>query len=104
MSAGMGAARRFFADRWRGDVPIARLFWRDMVVVGSLVNAAATLAALAVLAAGQPAWLSVAVFAAPLPYNLFLVFSVWRTAARTSKWASAYQVAAALWLILALIL
>ncbi|MBX3569549.1 MAG: hypothetical protein KF914_15920 [Rhizobiaceae bacterium] len=101
----MGALHAFFRDRWRGDIPIRRLFWRDMIVVGSAINAATTLAALAVLVAGYAGWLSLAVFASPTPYNLFLVFAVWRTTERVVvPGSSAYQAGSILWLVLALLL
>lgn len=100
----MGALHAFFRDRWRGDIPLRRLFWRDMVAVGSAVNAVTTLAALAVLAAGYAGWLSLAVFASPIPYNLFLVFAVWRTTERMGPGHSGYFAGSVLWLVLALLL
>jgi hypothetical protein len=74
--------RTYFADRWRGRVPWAALLWRDMVVVGTLVNLAATL--LAVIAAIQGAATGVVALLhfAPLPYNLFLFAALHRTPSR----------------------
>ncbi len=54
------------------------LFWRDMVLVGTLVNLLATGVALAMAASDLPIGLAAAVHFAPLPYNLFLVVAVWR--------------------------
>ena len=45
-------ARGFFAQRWRGQVPLRRLFWRDIVLIGSLINLAATFLALMLAAQG----------------------------------------------------
>ncbi|MBS3647900.1 hypothetical protein KEU06_04560 [Pseudaminobacter sp. 19-2017] len=95
----------FFASRWNGRVPIERLFWRDLLLVGTALNAATTLAALALLAAQAPLWATLIVHFAPVPYNLFLAFAVWRTAEQ-KPWATAvaYQAAALLWLLAALLL
>jgi hypothetical protein len=95
----------FLASRWNGRVPIERLFWRDLLLVGTALNAATTLAALALLTAQAPLWATLIVHFAPVPYNLFLAFAVWRTAEQ-KPWAAAvaYQAAALLWLFAALLL
>lgn len=95
------ARRSFFAARWHGDVPLSRLFWWDMAVVGTAINIATTIAALAVLAMKGSAAAALAVHLASLPYNLFLFLAVWRTAekvAPSSAWLS--QLGAAAWLLL----
>lgn len=92
----------FFPARWRGLVPLDKLFWRDMVVVGTGINLATTAAALAVLGLKMPLAASLAVHFAPLPYNLFLFLAVWRTAAQQpGPIASLAQIFAAIWLIMA---
>jgi hypothetical protein len=92
----------FFAARWRGNVPLKRLFWRDMVVIGTAINLATTAASLVLLAAGLPLPAALAVHFAALPYNLFLTFAVWRTAERRGGGtAFAYQMGAVFWLIVA---
>jgi hypothetical protein len=68
----------FFRSRWRADVPMRVLFWRDLVLVGTLINVLATGVALAMAASGLSIALAAAVHFAPLPYNLFLVVAVWR--------------------------
>jgi hypothetical protein len=95
----------FFAARWRGDVPLDRLFWRDMVVVGSLINLAATAAALLLLDVKVPLATALAVHLVPLPYNIFLLLSVWRTAdANGGAFAPIAKAGAAIWLALATLL
>lgn len=93
-------ARGFFSRRWRGHVPAARLFWRDMVLVGSIVNLASTFLALMLAAQGVATSIAVAVHFAPLPYNLFLCAALWRHPGRTA----AQSGAAGLWLALATLL
>jgi len=60
----------FLQTRMRGEAPLETVFWRDMLAVGTVVNLAATVAALALFAAEYPAWLGLAVNFLPLPWNL----------------------------------
>lgn len=65
------------------------LFWRDMVLVGTLINLLFTAVALVVAASGGSIALAAALHFAPLPFNLFLVAAVWRLPASAShRWAS----------------
>ena len=71
--------KSFLLSRWRGAAPLETVFWRDMVFAGTLLNiAAAAGAKLLTASAASPelAWLC---NYAPLPANLFLFFSVWRS-------------------------
>lgn len=54
------------------------LFWRDLVLVGTFINLFATVVALAIAASDGAMELAAGVHFAPLPYNVFLVASVWR--------------------------
>ena len=69
---------------WAGEVPLGRVFWSYAMIAGTALNAAATLLAMALLAADVPGLLALAAFALPIPYNLFVLVAVWRS-------ASAYQ-------------
>ncbi len=92
----------FLAARWRGEVPISRLFWWDMAVVGSAVNVVTTIAALVALGVKVSTPVALAIHLLALPYNLFLFLAVWRTAEKTTpKTAWIAQLGAAAWLILA---
>jgi hypothetical protein len=94
----------FFASRWHGEAPIDRLFWIDLMLVGTLINLAAAFAAMLLFGFKLPAWIAVAAYLAPLPYNVFLVLAVWRTTESFSGGAaSAYRTGALLWLALAII-
>lgn len=86
----------FFADRWQGRVSLSRLFWRDMVMVGSAINLAAGFVVLMLIAQGVSLGLSVALHFLFLPYNLFLAIAVWRAPQGTKVTTSA----AALWLVI----
>lgn len=91
----------FFASRWRGEVPFDRLFWFDMLVVGTLVNLAAGALSVILLALDAPAAAAIAVFFSPLPYNLFLFAAVWRAAEQSpSGWVAA-RLGAVVWLAFA---
>lgn len=95
----------FLRARWSGELPLARALWRDMIAVGTLVNLAAALIALLLVARDAPAGVGAAVYFAPLPYNLLLLVSVWRSAARTGgPPAATAQLLAALWFVLAVLL
>jgi hypothetical protein len=95
------AAPGFFAARWRGAVAIDRLFWTDMIIVATLINVAAAFGAVMLLGLKLPAWIAVALFLAPLPYNVFLVLAVWRTTeGMAGSAASGYRFAALIWLVL----
>lgn len=99
------AVEAFIVARWRGEVPLRQALWWDMWLVGTTINLATSLAALLLLARDAPTALGAAVFFSPLPYNLLLLVSVWRSAARTTgPGAGAAQLAAAAWIVLATLL
>ncbi|WP_274627080.1 hypothetical protein [Arvimicrobium flavum] len=92
----------FFRSRWRGEVALGTLFWRDMAVVGTAINLATTLLALALLGLGFSLAVSLAAHLAPLPYNFFLFLAVWRTSDRAGGWvAQLAPLGAAAWLVVA---
>jgi len=95
----------FLAARWRGDVPAGRILFVDMLVAGTAINLAATFASLMVLGLKFPPWAAMAVYALPIPYNIFLTISLWRaTAGRPAGQASAWRLAALCWLAAASLL
>jgi hypothetical protein len=91
----------FFLARWRGLIPLDRLFWRDMTLVGTGINLAASAAALAMLGVKMSLGAALAVHFLPVPYNVFLFLSVGTAAAQPGALASVAQIAAATWLVLA---
>lgn len=83
----------------RGEVPLERVFWHDMLLVGTMVNIVLGAVALIVYLNDGPGWLALFIFLSPLPYNLFLTLAVWRAAARSSlSWASLARLGAVIWL------
>lgn len=74
----------FFTRRWRGQVPMRTLFWRDMLGIGTAVNVLATFAGLIAASQGAATWIAVAMHFMPLPYNLFLCAAVHRMRPRSS--------------------
>lgn len=99
------ARQGFLAARWHGQVPLSRLLWWDVAVIGTLVNVATTFAALALLAMKGSTAAALAVHFSALPYNLFLLLAVWRTAEKTTP-ATAWlvQLGATAWLLLVVII
>ncbi|RWK05993.1 hypothetical protein [Mesorhizobium sp.] len=90
----------FFRSRWQGRVPLDRLFWRDMLLAGTVINIASSALALLLLGLKLPLWLVLAVHFLPVPYNIFLALAVWRTAEKVGgAKASLMRLGSALWLI-----
>jgi hypothetical protein len=92
--------KSFLLSRWRGDVPLERVFWRDMIIVGTTLNLLTGLAALALLASGEPAALALAVHFGPLPWNVFLFLSVWRAAEKAKPSEALFaKIAVVIWFV-----
>jgi hypothetical protein len=89
---------------WRGELPLGRVFWTDMLMIGTVVNVAAMIAALLLFVSGAPIALGVVVHFAPVPYNLLLLLGVWHAAQReASDWSFAAQAIAVVWFIAMLV-
>ncbi|TGT78646.1 hypothetical protein EN802_03145 [bacterium M00.F.Ca.ET.159.01.1.1] len=90
----------FFRARWRGEAPLDRLFWRDMLLVGTAISITSSALALVLLGSKLPLWLVLAVHFLPVPYNIFLTVAVWRTAEKAGGFkAQLMMLGSALWLI-----
>ena len=88
----------FFSDRWRAKVNLRRLFWFDMLAVGTLINLFISFAALMLVALGAEPIRAVLLHFSTLPYNAFLLAAIWRFPAVTPTMrlgASAWFVAMA---------
>jgi hypothetical protein len=88
----------YFRALWSGTEPLHRVIISDMLIGGTLINVVAMAAAFGLFGLEAPAWLATAVFFSPVPYNLFLVFVVWKTTAMSpSRWAWPARVLAVFW-------
>jgi hypothetical protein len=88
---------------WRGELPLARAFWRWAVAGGVVVNLATTVLLLVLVMQGQTAAGLVIGHGIALPYNLVAAVGVWRSAARYAgppQLAQAARIAAVLGLSL----
>jgi hypothetical protein len=95
----------FFASRWRGEAPLDRLFWLDMVLFGTILNLATTGTALKLLDLKFSLPVVLAVHLSPLPYNVFLFAAVWRNAdAAGNVKAAFFRSGALLWLVAATVI
>jgi hypothetical protein len=98
------AVKSFFRMRWQGAVSLDRLFWRDLVFVGTAISATSSAVALILLSLKMPLAVVLAMHFAPVPYNLFLTLAVWRTVEKLpgiKAWMM--TLGASLWLILTLV-
>lgn len=85
--------------RLRGETPLDRVFWWDMLLLGTTINLAFGAAAVAAYLHGVPVWLAAVVFFAPLPWNALLTTCVWRGAAvRPDPQRTMLRLAALAWL------
>jgi hypothetical protein len=76
---GMFGQTGFFARRWRGEVPLQVVFWRDMLGIATFINLLASVMALILASRGSDLRIAVALHFSPIAYNLFLFTSVWRS-------------------------
>jgi hypothetical protein len=77
----------FFGKRWRGETCLSQLYWRDMLIIGSVLNLFTGFIALMIAAQGGELWVAVVVHFATLPYNVFLVLALRRTPGRSAVMA-----------------
>jgi hypothetical protein len=94
----------YVGSLWRGEIPLGRVFWTDLLIIGTVANIAATIAALLLFVSGLPVAIGVAVHFLTLPYNLLLLLGVWHAAQReASEWSFAAQAIAVMWFIAMLV-
>jgi hypothetical protein len=94
----------YIGSLWRGEFPLGRVLWSEMLIIGTVVNIGATIAALLLFVSGLPVAIGVAVHFLTLPYNLLLLLGVWHAAQRdASQWSFAAQAIAVMWFITMLV-
>jgi hypothetical protein len=90
---------------WRGELPLSRVFWFDMMLIGTVVNALLFIALLILFAADTPLAVTLIAFLLHIPYSIVLFVGVQRSAARRpSLWSAAAQFSALIWLVFAVVL
>jgi len=95
----------YVTSLWRGELPLGRVFWSDMLIIGTVVNVAAMIAAILLFVSSAPITIGVVVHFSPVPYNLLLLLGVWHAAQReTSDWSFAAQAIAVVWFIAMLVI
>lgn len=95
-----GSLSSFFRSRWRGDVPLGRLFWQDILIYGTTINIVAALFASFLFVQDAPTAVAAIIYFAPLPYNIFLFAALWKSAAAAAEpSASAARIAGLLWVV-----
>lgn len=67
---------------WNGEYPLHRAFWEFAILYGGMANLAATVASMAIVAAGYSAVTAAIVFLLPVPYLVAAAVGVWRSARR----------------------
>lgn len=94
---------RGLASLWRGEPPLSTIFWEYMIGWGTLFNLVCTGAALLFLMNGRPV-IGILTHFAAVPFNAFLVVSVFRAAARehSSPLANFSRVVSIVWFIVML--
>lgn len=93
--------KRAIVRLWRGEVPLAEAFWSYAIVGGLALNAATTFAMFLLLKFDNVA--AIAVFLLAVPYNLFMLGAVWRSAERYTgppARAQAARVAIVVWTLI----
>jgi hypothetical protein len=96
---------RGIASLIRGEPPLSTIFWEYTIGWGTLFNLVCSGLALVLFLNGWPVTGLVTHFAA-VPFNLFLIVSVFRAAAREhySPLANFSRVAAVVWFIVMLVI
>ena len=89
---------------WRGEESLARAFWEYAILYGTLANLITTAATFAALALGLSGAIALAFFVLPIPYNIFAVVAVWRSAQHyrgPQEWALLARIGAIVWALIA---
>lgn len=86
----------FFGRRWHSKFNLRVLFWRDLLLVGTITNLFASFLALVLISQDVHIGIAVAVHFASLPYNCFLCAAVLRSPQRTSP----HMLTVGIWFVL----
>ncbi len=87
---------------WTGEIPLDRAFGLYAVADGLLLNLVTHLAFFALLLNDANLVLVVLAFASSVPYNIFMVVAVWRSADRyrgPKSWAELARAGTVIWML-----
>jgi hypothetical protein len=76
----------YFGRRWHAQIAWRTVFWRDMLMVGSMANIVMGFLALVLVSQRVDVVWALTVHFALLPYNLFLLATAWRWPKLHPKW------------------
>jgi hypothetical protein len=96
----------WIASIWRGEVPLARVFWEYTIGWATILNLLAAGAALVVFMKDGPLWLGLLLHFGAVPLNALLVISIWRAAERetASPLANIARFTSAIWFVVMLVI
>ena len=89
-------------ELWGGRCPLQDAFWRYAIVYGLLLNFVTNLVFFILLMNDANMAFVGFAFVAPVPYNIFVVVAVWRSAARypgPKSWADFARLGVVIWMI-----
>ena len=87
---------------WRGDVALHETFWRYTIAYGLLINAITSIGFLVLIASDHAMLAFLAGYAVSLPFNLFIMIALWRSAERyqgDQSTARFMQTAGVVWIL-----
>lgn len=74
--------KTFIAQRWQGRIEWTTLFWRDLLLTGTCLNALMIGTVLVLLSQDTSMHWVLLAHLSPLPYNLLIVSAIWRAPRR----------------------
>jgi hypothetical protein len=89
---------------WCGEESLPRAFWEYAILYGTLVNLITTAGTFAVLALGLSGGIALAIHVLPIPYNIFVVVAVWRSAQHykgPQEWGLVARIGVIVWALIA---
>lgn len=104
ISRAAAAVASYVTSRLAGTAPLGIVFWRDMVVIGSIL-VLASLALIAVLALNDaPTPWIVFAYVSNWPYSFWAIFAVWKASGNSSPvQKGGARLGAVVWLLFALV-
>lgn len=87
---------------WSGDIQLNDVFWKYAIVYGLIVNIISTVLLLLAFMFEWHAALISSIFLLPIPYNIFIAISVWKSADKITgqgSWPAYAKFITVLWFI-----